>query len=57
MNVYHHFVKMKIVEEVVNSIETVLFKKGDVITTSHEPYAFVISSENRNKFCEFCFER
>ena len=57
MNICHHWIKMKVIEERVNSIENMLFKKGDVITTSHEPYAFVISSENRIKFCEFCFQR
>ena len=46
---------MKISNEEVDSLESILYKKGDIITTSHEPYAFVISSENRLRFCESCF--
>ena len=46
---------MKISNEEIASLESILYKKGDVITTSHEPYAFVISSKNRLRFCESCF--
>ena len=43
-------------KENVNSVGNILYRKGDIITTSYEPYAFIISSENRARVCEYCFD-
>ena len=43
-------------KEKMNSVRNMLYRKGDIIATSYEPYAFIISSENRARVCEYCFD-
>ena len=43
-------------KENMNSVGNILYRKGDIIATSYEPYAFIISSENRARVCEYCFD-
>ena len=39
-----------------DTTKKMLYQKGDVITSSAEPYAFIISSTHLGRVCERCFE-